>query len=135
MARRTHEGEAPFRDTNLTPLIDVSLVLVVILLLATPLAFESSIAVRKSATSGSQATVKKETSQVELYVLDDAMVRVNRKVVQRADLTAVLQAMFLQNPSRRVTIRCKDNVSHGAFVNVLDQAKVSGATELAVMGK
>ena len=39
--RRTDKG---IYETNLTPLIDVSLVLVVILLVATPLAFQSSAA-------------------------------------------------------------------------------------------
>jgi biopolymer transport protein ExbD len=133
--KRSHETESPFHETNLTPLIDVSLVLVVILLLATPLAFESSIFVRNTATSGSRAVVKKETSQVELLILDDSMVRVNRNVVERADLTSTLRPMLQDNPSRRVVIRCKDAVAHGVFVNVLDQAKVSGAAELAVMGK
>jgi len=36
-------------EVNMTPLIDISLVLVVILLLATPLAFESSIGLKKTA--------------------------------------------------------------------------------------
>jgi biopolymer transport protein ExbD len=135
MVKRSHETESPFREINLTPLIDVSLVLVVILLLATPLAFESSILVRNTSSSGSQAEVKKKTSQVELQILDDTMVRVNRSVVERADLTLILRPMLEESPTSRVVIRCEDGVSHGAFVNVLDQAKVSGAAELAVMGK
>jgi biopolymer transport protein ExbD len=129
------QDRAAFRETNLTPLIDVSLVLVVILLLATPLAFESSILVRNTSSSGARAEVKKKTTQVELLVLDDTMVRVNRSMVERADLSDILRPMLEDNPSSRVVIRCEDGVSHGAFVNVLDQAKVSGAVELAVMGK
>jgi biopolymer transport protein ExbD len=74
-------------------------------------------------------------TQVELLVLDDSQVRVNRSLVERADLADVLRPMLAENPSSRVVIRCEDGVSHGAFVNVLDQAKVSGAVELAVMGK
>jgi biopolymer transport protein ExbD len=134
-ASEERQERAAFRETNLTPLIDVSLVLVVILLLATPLAFESSILVRNTSSSGAQAPVKKKTTQVELLVLDDSQVRVNRSLVERADLADVLRPMLAENPSSRVVIRCEDGVSHGAFVNVLDQAKVSGAVELAVMGK
>jgi biopolymer transport protein ExbD len=134
-ASEERQERAAFRETNLTPLIDVSLVLVVILLLATPLAFESSILVRNTSSSGAQAPVKKKMTQVELLVLDDSQVRVNRSLVERADLADVLRPMLAENPSSRVVIRCEDGVSHGAFVNVLDQAKVSGAVELAVMGK
>jgi biopolymer transport protein ExbD len=42
-------------DVNMTPLIDVSLVLVVMLLLATPLAFESSIDVKNAAQAARKA--------------------------------------------------------------------------------
>jgi biopolymer transport protein ExbD len=134
MMKRSHESDT-FKETNMTPLIDVSLVLVVILLLATPLAMESSILVRNTSSSGASAPVKKKTTQVELQVLDDTMVRVNRSMVERADLTRFLRPLLDENPTTRVVIRCEDGVSHGAFVNVLDQAKVSGASELAVMGK
>ena len=41
-------------EINMTPLIDVSLVLVVMLLLATPLAFESSIAIKKAMDSAKE---------------------------------------------------------------------------------
>jgi hypothetical protein len=33
---------------------------------------------------------------------------------------------------RGVFVGCEPGVSHGAFVNVLDQARQSGATEIAV---
>ncbi len=38
-------------EVNMVPLIDVSLVLVVMLMLATPLAFESSLAIREARTT------------------------------------------------------------------------------------
>ena len=46
MAFTPWQNKTREHEVNLTPLIDVSLVLVVMLLLATPLAFESSIKVR-----------------------------------------------------------------------------------------
>lgn len=50
--RNRESSEGPLAEINTTPLIDVSLVLVVILLLATPLAFESSFGVRAGAGRG-----------------------------------------------------------------------------------
>ncbi len=55
----------------MTPLIDVSLVLVVILLLATPLAFESSIAIKQAAISGKQANEESKKERVEIDILRD----------------------------------------------------------------
>jgi biopolymer transport protein ExbD len=135
MFQKKLDEDGAFRDVNLTPLIDVALVLVVILLLATPLAFESSILVRNTSTRGNQAEKKTKDEHVELRVLDDDVVRVNRTPVARNELTATLRPLLDDTGSRRVIVACNDGVSHGAFVNVLDQAKVSGAAEIAVMGK
>ena len=51
MKRRREQGagDGPLFEINTTPLIDVSLVLVVILMVASPLAFESSFGVHKGA--------------------------------------------------------------------------------------
>ncbi|NIO28565.1 MAG: hypothetical protein GTO29_08430 [Candidatus Latescibacteria bacterium] len=119
----------------MTPLIDVSLVLVVMLLIATPLAFESSIAVRKARTSAKAAEKKKVEERIELYVVSEDSVKVNRQLVARSELTRTLQPLLATNASRIVVINCSDGVSHGSFVDVLDQAKISGAAEIAVIGK
>ena len=122
-------------EINMTPLIDVSLVLVVMLLLATPLALESSIAVRNSRESSRKAEKKKVEERIELHVVSEDSVRVNRVLVSRQLMHVTLRPMLKQATSRVVFVQCDDGVSHGAFVDVLDQAKVCGAVEIAVSGK
>jgi biopolymer transport protein ExbD len=109
-------------------------VLVVILLLATPLAFESSILVRNTETRGHEAEKTSKDEHVELRILDDDVVQVNRIPVARTELLVTLRPLLDNTGSRRVIVACADGVTHGAFVNVLDQAKLSGAAEIAVMG-
>jgi len=112
---RPQEDNGTLSEVNLTPLIDVSLVLVVILLLATPLAFESSFGVRKTAES-------------------DSTVRVNRTLVAIEDLGDVLAALIAESSTRDVTVRCEGGVAHGTFVHVLDVTKLNGANEIAIAG-
>ena len=59
MPQRDQRSDKAIYETNLTPLIDVSLVLVVILLVATPLAFQSSFVVN-SATQSARSASKQE---------------------------------------------------------------------------
>jgi biopolymer transport protein TolR len=132
LAKRKTQGNY---EINMTPLIDVSLVLVVMLLLLTPLAFESSIAVRKAASSAKKSVKKEKEERVELHVVSEDSVIVNRRLVARAELPEVLGSYLEDKTQRRVVIDCADNVSHGAFVSVLDQAKLCGATEIAVLGR
>jgi len=133
--KRSEPDNAGIRDVNMTPLIDVSLVLVVILLLATPLAFESSILVRNKDPRGQQAEKQSKDEYVELRILDNETVRVNRTMVARSKLKETLRPLLEKKAARRVMIACNDGISHGTFVNVLDQAKVSGADDIAVRGK
>lgn len=125
----------PVNEINMTPLIDVSLVLVVMLLLLTPLAFESSIAVRKAAASARKSENKEKEERVELKIVSEDSVIVNRSVVARNRLESALSPLLEGKVDKRVVIDCGDNVSHGAFVDVLDRTKLCGAGDIAVLGR
>ena len=127
-----HEG---IHDVNMTPLIDVSLVLVVILMVATPLAFQSSIALRTAAASGRRAGQEARAERVELAVLADGRVRVNRAIVPREALAPALSPALRASASRLVVVSCEDGVPLGRFVSVIDEAKSLGAARIAVIGR
>ena len=120
---------------NMTPLIDVSLVLVVILLLAAPLAFEASIGVNQSQARAKQAKQEEKREFIELAVVSEDSVRVNRLLVARNDLPLTLKPLIERSAERQVLLSCADDVSHGTFVDVLDVAKCAGASEIAVVGR
>ena len=133
MAYKSYNRDtAPNCEVNMTPLIDVSLVLVVMLILATPLAFESRIDVKGAAKTGQQAEVEKKSERIEIIVESEETVRVNQTVVNRAALQSALMPLIRASVDRGVFIGCAAGVTNGAFVDVLDQAKQSGATEIAV---
>ena len=133
MALKTYNRDtSPNNDVNMTPLIDVSLVLVVMLILATPLAFESRIDVKGAAKTGKQADVEKKSERIEIVIESEETVRVNQTVVNRAALQSALIPLLQASVDRGVFVGCDSDVSQGTFVDVLDQAKRSGATEIAV---
>jgi biopolymer transport protein ExbD len=119
-------------EVNMTPLIDVSLVLVVILLLATPLAFESSIGVRQAVASGKQATEESKKERVEIDILSDDVIVINREQISIEMLESTLKPLLATSGDHQVVITCNDQVSHGRFVNVLDRTKQCGARKIAV---
>jgi biopolymer transport protein ExbD len=121
-------------DVNMTPLIDVSLVLVVILMVAMPLAFQSSIAVRQASASGRKAQVESKAERIEIEIRDNDLLVVNRTGVPRELLAEHLGPLLAQSSTRRVIVRCAPGVVHGVFVGVLDEAKQLGAGEIAVVG-
>jgi biopolymer transport protein ExbD len=132
-SRKVKPGDV-IAEPNMTPLIDVSLVLVVILMVATPMAFQSSIAVHNAAQSGKTALEAARTERIELLVHGDGTIGVNQLVVPREALGATLRPLIERSATRMVVVRCDDDVPHGAFVSVLDEAKTLGAAGIAVMG-
>ena len=131
---RQQEENGGLTEVNMTPLIDVSLVLVIILLLATPLAFESSFGVRKSAATARKAGDQKKEARIELAIESDSTVRVNKTVVTVEELGDFLAPLIAASANRDVTVNCADGVAHGTFVHVLDVTKMNGAKEIAVVG-
>lgn len=132
--RRSSNGSQGINEPNMTPLIDVSLVLVVILMVATPLAFQSSIALRSAAASGQKARQQAPTDRIELAIHADGTIGINRMVVPREALTVTLKPLIAQSSTGFVVVRCDDGVAHGAFVSILDDAKSLGASQIAVVG-
>jgi len=118
----------------MTPLIDVSLVLVVILMVATPMAFQSGIAVQSAAKSGRKAASHEKSDRIELAIRSDGRVDVNRRSVALDSLAVALGPLLQLSPDRFVVLRCDDGVPHGVFVSVLDQARQLGAAKIAVVG-
>ncbi len=121
------------RNINMTPLIDVSLVVVVMLLLMTPLAFESSIGLGRSRQG--EPAVEEGYTQLVLHIVSEDSVNVNGTLVARTALDQVIKPMISDHGETRVVVRCEDFVSHGAFVNVIDRAGICGAAGIAVAGR
>lgn len=134
LRRRHGPGDEAITDPNMTPLIDVSLVLVVILMVATPLAFQSSIGVQAAGSSGRKAAATARTERIELSVHEDGTVGVNSLVVRSEALESTLRPLIERSATRMVVVRCDDSVPHGTFVRVIDEAKRLGAVQIAIVG-
>jgi biopolymer transport protein ExbD len=99
-----NKDTAPNCEVNMTPLIDVSLVLVVMLILATPLAFESRIDVSSASKTGRKATVEKPSERIEIVIESDDNVRVNQQRVNRAALQSALAPLIAASVDRGVFV-------------------------------
>ncbi len=129
---RTPDQDGQLSRVNMTPLIDVSLVLVIILLLTTPLAFESNFGISRTQTATTDSGEEAVVTQVSVDILSDNEVQVNDAVVSVQALPATIAPLIAAAVCKEVAVRCADQVSHGTFVQVLDITKLSGAAGIAV---
>ena len=126
--------DGSIRDVNLTALIDVCLVLVTILLLATPMSFESNLTIHAARAAAADAETPSQGKPLLLSIVAEDSVQVDEMGMARSNLEERLRPLLTARAAPRVVVTCADSVTHGAFVDVIDRAKSAGATDIAVAG-
>lgn len=117
-------------DINITPLVDVVLVLLVIFMLTAPV-LQSGIEVAVPKTR----TVKEITEQRQVLSIDrDQRVFLGDQPINIADIPARLQATASPDTSKRVIyVRSDERVPFGAFAAVMDAVKQAGITNVSIV--
>ena len=117
-------------DINITPLVDVVLVLLVIFMITAPV-LQSGIDVNVPRTR----TVKQITQQRTVVTIDSQQrVYLDDKPVNVNDLPGLLRQKDGSNPANRVIyLRSDEKVPFGAFASVMDAVKQAGITNISIV--
>ncbi|MBL0720873.1 biopolymer transporter ExbD [Piscinibacter sp. Jin2] len=120
-------------DINTTPLIDVMLVLLIMLIITIPIQLHS---VDLNLPAPSKATKKLDPVIVSLEVDADRQVRWNGEVLAggRPELEARLQAASLQQPQPELHIRSHAKAPYEVVVGVMTSAQRAGLKKLGIVG-
>ena len=124
---RSEEFES-LAGVNIIPVIDVSLVLLIILLATSPILNLPGFAVKlpKAVTSES----KEKNISISLSVKGE--MAVNEATVNETTLIAALQKELKDKPEFLVIIRADQGVAYGMVEKVMDLAKQAGAQRIAI---
>jgi biopolymer transport protein ExbD len=116
---------------NVTPLVDVVLVLLIIFMVVTPL-LEKDIAVRTPNSEKIEDPVEAPPEQLVVYMSERGALRINTEEVPDADFVPRLKARLANKAGsdRVVFLVPDDRLSYGTFVSVIDRAKLAGAEVL-----
>ena len=120
-------GPQPMSEINMTPLIDVMLVLVVIFILTAPL-LVSAVKVDLPKAEGAKALDAPKF--VALTVDKAGQVYVDNKVLEAEALAAVLQGVAQKNPEAEVQLRADASVPYGRVVEVMGVAQKAGLSRI-----
>jgi biopolymer transport protein TolR len=121
------QGPQPMSEINMTPLVDVMLVLVVIFILTAPL-LVSAVKVELPKTEG--AKVLDAPKFVALTVDKAGQVYVNNQALTTEVLAATLQGAAQKNPDTEVQLRADASVPYGRVVEVMGVAQKAGLSRI-----
>jgi biopolymer transport protein ExbD len=131
MRRRSVPSESENVTINVTPIIDVALVLVIILMITAPMLavppLELELPPAKSKTLGNEPHVNVTLSRESKVAIDD-------EVMPRTMLRRELAAKFEKRDAedRFLVVRADAGVQYAAVRALLEDARAAGATRIAV---
>ena len=104
-------------EINVTPFIDVILVLLIIFMVAAPL---STVDLPIDLPSSTAMPQKKPDKPVYVSIKPDLTLAIGEKPVKRAELISTLDAAADANPERLVFLRADRAVAYGDLMDVLE---------------
>ncbi|HYK01535.1 MAG TPA: biopolymer transporter ExbD [Thermoanaerobaculia bacterium] len=118
-------------EINVTPLVDVVLVLLIIFMVVTPL-LEKDIAVKTPSTEKVEVQTEVPPDQIIVYINQKGDLRLNTESIAPAQLIPKLKPLLdvKKTEDRIVFVVAEDKLNYAKFITVLDGTKEAGAKTL-----
>ncbi len=120
-------------DMNVTPMIDVLLVLLIIFMMIIPMSRKALDAQLPDPTPQPASQVNPD--QIVLEVLPDDKYAVNKEPVDKKDVLNRLKAIFDPRPEKIIFVKGDTTVPYGSVIWAMDQARGAGVKVIGIPPK
>ncbi len=120
-------------EINVTPMIDVLLVLLIIFMMIIPMSRKALDAQLPDPTPQPASTVNPD--QIVLEVLPGDKFAVNKEPVEKAEVLNRLTAIFGPRPEKIIFVKGDTTVQYGSVIWAMDQARGAGVKVIGIPPK
>ena len=132
-AEKVVKGEVPHAssDMNVTPLVDVMLVLLIIMMIVTPM-LNQGVAVRLP-TATNTTDKPQSDQQTVLAIAANKAMYLNAKPVQESELASKINELLESKKEKNVVIKADEEVEYGAVMAAMDQLRQAGIEDIGLV--
>jgi biopolymer transport protein TolR len=123
-------ADRPLSEINVTPLVDVMLVLLIIFMVTAPM-MQQGVDVELPKTTTQPMKVKDEP--LILTIKKDGKLFLGRQEISQADLQKKLEAIFEGMDSKDLYLRADQAVPYGQVAKAMAAARAAGASKLGMV--
>jgi biopolymer transport protein TolR len=117
-------------EINVTPLVDVMLVLLIIFMVTAPM-LSMGIDVNLPRVKSKSIDIAEE--KLVLTINENKEIFLNKTRLPLADLNVKLSAIFAERVDREIFLRADKNVSYGFVVEVMSEIRKAGVDKLGMI--
>jgi biopolymer transport protein TolR len=128
--RRRSNRQSAFSEINITPMVDVMLVLLVIFMVAAPM-MTTGVTVDLPKTAASPISGQDEP--LSISVTSDGKVFLQKTPLALGQIQAKLNAIAGQKKDTRIFVRGDKNVDYGRIMQVVSEINAAGFTKVALL--
>lgn len=118
-------------EINVTPFIDVMLVLLIIFMVAAPLA---TVDINVDLPAAAATPQPRPDKPVYLTLKDDLSISLGNDAVNRDALSGTLDRLAQGNKDTRIFLRADKTVGYGELMNVMNLLREAGYLKIALVG-
>lgn len=120
-------------DINVTPLVDVCLVLLIIFMVVTPM-LQKGVPVILPKTAAPEKTPDTER-QLQISVKDDGVIYVGAQVVRKEQVESALKEIHDRAPDREIAVKGDRRVKYGDIIDVMKACREAGFENIGLVSE
>jgi biopolymer transport protein ExbD len=127
----------PKPDVNVTPLVDVTLVVLIIFMVMTPLMTKSFwLNLPKKPDEKAIVTPPSKDNEPLVLTIDKSgVVRINKTIIEKGQMNARLPRMLAAKQSKVLYFDAHDQIPYGVAAELMNVTRQAGAKSIAILTK
>jgi len=132
MRRRKRGGAGEEAGIDLTPMLDVTFIMLIFFIVTTSFVKEAGLEVSRPSAKSAK---KNESASIFVAIGSNDEIWVDKRQVDVRSVRANIERLHAESPEGSVIIQADEGAKTGTLVKVMDQIKMAGVQDISIAAK